>query len=302
MYNKIRITNKNLKNLCAFLCAYVPMWLICTMGQAQHEVSLTGTAGTSTMSMIHNYEINSETGGGISFGAGLEYAYRLSPEFALSTGIETVSFTSVINAEAIDTRSEKLYAFDENTETMFFLSRITNFKESQKVTYLRIPLMARYSMSAMDIHEWYVAAGAKFGFALSGNYKGSADKITTSGYFPLTEQTFQNLPRHGFVTEDYPLWNGKMKPGFNIALSGEIGFRWTISSQWGLYTGAYIDYGLTNVTPKKRTELVEYQNTTIPETFTFNSIISSQKAPADAYVDRINLFSFGLKVKVGIRN
>jgi hypothetical protein len=274
--------------------------LYSVVSAAQHEFSLTGTAGTSTIRMIHNREINSENDG-MTFGAGLEYTYSLSPEFALITGIGTASFSSVIDAEEIDTRSEKLYSFAENTETMFFLSHITGFRESQKITYLRIPLMAQFSMSALNIHEWYIAAGAKFGFALSGNYKASADKITTSGYFPLTEQTFYNLPRHGFVTQDYLLWDGSLKLGFNILMSGEIGFRWTINDQWGLYTGAYIDYGLTDVSPKKNTELVEYQNTTIPETFTFNSIVTSKQEPDNTYVDKINLFSFGLKVKVAMR-
>ncbi len=45
---------------------------------------------------------------------------------------------------------------------------------------------------------------------------------------------------------------GRFKPElFNVAASGELGFRWGLGNGWGLYTGLYLDYGfLSPVNPK----------------------------------------------------
>ena len=56
--------------------------------------------------------------------------------------------------------------------------------------------------------------------------------------------------------------SGKLNPAlFNIAASGELGFRWGLGNGWGLYTGIYVDYGfLSPINPASRQKFIYAKN------------------------------------------
>jgi len=263
---------------------------------AQHEVSVYGTAGASKLNM----NISDGTTGGSSFsgGAGLSYTLSLNPKWGLTTGVELASFSTTIDVENISESSQFNYSYDGRTEAMTFKSELRGYQEAVKATYLQIPLMAQFSLPAMTKHKWYAAAGVKLGFAISGNYETTAKSFVTSGYFPRTEETLTDIPQHGFVNLSNQSWTGDTDFGFNLSLAIETGFRWTLADSWGIYTGVFVDYGLTDVSDGvKNKKIVQYENAKIPETFSYNSIISSTQT-SSVFVDKINLFSVGLKVKI----
>jgi hypothetical protein len=264
---------------------------------AQHEVSVYGKAGVSSMKM----ELNQATSGGSSFsgGAGLSYTLSLNSKWGITTGVESASFSSTVDAGNISKSSQLNYSYDGRTESMVFNSELRGYKETVKATYLQIPLMAQFSLPVMTKHKWYAAAGVKLGFSISGSYETTAQSLVTSGYFPRTEETLTDLPQHGFVNQSNISWDEDTDFGFNPSLSIETGLRWALSDNFGLYTGVYMDYGLIDVSSSsKNKEIVKYENAKVPETLSYNSILSSKPQAGVVFVDKINLFSIGLKVKI----
>lgn len=55
---------------------------------------------------------------------------------------------------------------------------------------------------------------------------------------------------------------GGFKPKlFNLMLSGELGFRWKLSTHMALYTGIYADYGLFSMVPAHTADFINVNNT-----------------------------------------
>jgi hypothetical protein len=279
----------------------------------KHEFSIYGMTGYSSLL----YDLNPEAisandgktysaGNDLTGGIGIGYTYSFSSKVGLATGLEFASFATTTNVENLSGRSQEGYSYGSRREEMFFHSEISRYKETQSTRYLHIPLLVEYRMQDdEEKYRWFMAAGAKFGFSLSGKYKSKADRLTTYGYFPETNQTFRNMPEHGFLTITNPSWDGSQKQGFNVSLSAEAGLRINLTDKWRhwrLYTGIYIDYGLTNVSPPKtNAALVGYNNST-PEIFAYNSIITAKQPSTDLiYVDKINLIAIGVKMKLGFR-
>lgn len=279
----------------------------------RHEFSIYGMTGFSGL----QYDLNPvaipanagrtySAGNDLTGGVGIGYTYSFSPKLGLVTGVELASFATTTNVENLSGRSPEGYSYGGRKEEMFFLSEISRYKETQSSSYIHIPLLLEYRIQGEDEkYRWFFAAGTKLGFPLSGQYKAKADKLTTSGYFPETAQTFHDMPEHGFLSIFNPSWDGTQKQGFNVALSAEAGLRISLSDKWRhwrLYTGVYVDYGLTNVSPPKtNAALVAYQNNT-PEVFAYNSIITAKQPDTGViYVDKINLIAIGVKMKLGFR-
>ncbi|MBO7397151.1 MAG: OmpA family protein [Bacteroidales bacterium] len=170
-------------------------------------------------------------------------------------------------------------------------NRLYNFTETQKLMYLQIPVMLKFMipLGAQKANHLYLAAGAKLGIGLSGKFHQNADHV----YFMY--QDGLNYPTHtansGWVLTDNldhdnvffygedrealrnavmgqnpdaakisPKWDyeGAMKLGINVLASVELGFRWRLSDALGLYTGAFLDYGLLN--PVAASDKAVYQN------------------------------------------
>jgi uncharacterized protein YjdB len=275
--------------------------------QAQHEVSVYGSTGYSQI----NYSLNTVaipasngsaylSGNKLSFAFGLGYTYTLSRDWAIVSGAEltSLSATSGVHVLADDTR--ETYSYEDRTEEMIFRSRATGFAEKQKATYLQIPLMAEYRIPTVDDHRWYVAAGLKLGFVAGSKYEATADNLTTSGYFPEWGSTFYDMPEHGFVNVQNPSWSGKPDYGINVAMSAETGLRWALTDHIGIYTGVYIDYGLTNIAPAKDEMAVINYQPDIPTEFIYNSVVTSkQQSTNSPYMNKMNLISIGVKLRVG---
>jgi hypothetical protein len=277
--------------------------LFCTALQAQHEISVFAKGGPSFLDYKFNKVIAETTDGKISYGLGFGYTYSLTRDsskfirWGISTGAELSSFTTTTRVNHLSGQSLERYSYDGRTEAMYFNSEIGNFKETQRAKYLQIPLMTEMIFRNSSRHRWYLAGGAKFGFAVSGNYETTPYSLYTSGYFPETERTFENMPEYGFVTATDPSWKGDLDFFFNIALALETGVRWAISENLRIYSGIYLDYGLTDVLSTKARNIIAYRPDT-QEKLEYTSIIIAKQSSDAGYVDKINLIAVGLKVKI----
>jgi hypothetical protein len=275
---------------------------------AQYEFSIYGTTGSSYI----NYSLNHAAipsgngtayteGGKLQSGIGLGYTYSLTPQWGLVSGLEIKSFTANVDVTSLDDRSRELYSYDGRTEDMYFNSRLFGFNERQRITRLQIPLLAEFRFPYYgDGFVWFVAAGAKLGFNMSGKYEAKANRLVTTGYFPEWEQTLHNVPEHGFADRNNLSWSDKLNDfGFNLSFTAETGARWSVTRHLGIYAGIYFDYGYASVTTKPETGIVNYQPDN-RNTFAYGSILTSaQQNSGERFIDKINLLSIGVKLKIG---
>ena len=97
-------------------------------------------------------------------------------------------------------------------------------------TYLRIPLWLRFR-TPLRKHWFYAALGGTLDLPLAGRLRTETERRTGSS--PAQTETT----------------TGTLRFGFSAGLLAETGLRWTLGEHWGLYTGIYAGYGLTNVAP-----------------------------------------------------
>ncbi|GHT73872.1 hypothetical protein FACS189456_4780 [Bacteroidia bacterium] len=263
--------------------------------EATHEISVYGNGGLSTLqykSTQGNVQLGMGGGGGVG------YTYFFAPQWGFNTGVEVAVFGASASSVAITGSSKEIYDFNRIEET-YFNSTYTDYAETQRAVYLQVPLMAQFQIG--EDNKFYAAAGVKVGVALAGSYETTAQSLVLSGYFPTTEQTFAGVPEVGYVTQDpFTSQSGKLDFGFNLSLAAEAGIRWwNIGlSNVALYAGVYVDYGLLNVAPKKAAALV-HRPTDDLTAFAYNSLLTATLPAGSSYVDKVNLLSAGVKMRVG---
>jgi hypothetical protein len=274
--------------------------------QAQHEFSIYGTTGFSHI----NYSLStaiSPPGGSIysdnslQSGIGLGYTYSVSSAWGIISGLEMKWYDAVVDVNSFTDRTRMVYFYDDNVEVMYFDSRLSGFNERQTAKMLQIPLLAEYRFTDYS-HTWFVAAGAKFGFNASSKYTTTANRLVTSGYYPESGQTFHDMPEQGLVTRDNVSWSGKLDFGFSLMFTAETGVRIEATPRLGIYTGIYFDYGRVGVPSKSETGVITYDPDK-PGTFIYNSVLrSTQQSSNEQFVNKIDLVSIGVKLKVGLKN
>ncbi len=261
---------------------------------SRHEVVVYGGGGIAN---IQYQQAGATTGGSFGATAGLGYTFFFARQWGISTGAEWQSFGASVKRATITSRSQEQYSFGGATEDMYFDAVYTGYEESQRAAYVQVPLLLQFQTRSDN--RFYIAAGAKAGFAVSGTYKVTATQLATSGYFPEIEQTFTDMPNHGFVTLQNPSVSGNLDFGLHIALAAETGMRWRLGNNMGLYTGLWLDYGLTDISPEKvAAAIVNYQSEN-PSEWSYNSILTAtDKTNNSMFVDKISLLSAGIKVKL----
>jgi hypothetical protein len=261
--------------------------------QAQHEISIYGAGGPSALQYKSN-QGTVETGiGGLG---GLGYSYSFSPKLGVNTGVELALFSASVKANELAGSSQEVYNYGGRTEDLFFNGTYRNYEEKQSAMYLQIPLMLQFRSA--ENNAFYAAAGVKAGIAVSSSFKITAGELTTSAYLPETAQKFVDMPEYGYTTTNSVSSSPKSDLGFNLSLAAEAGYRLKLSDKLSLYGGLYIDYGVLNVLPsQKESDLVYRQNGDLTN-FSYNSLLTATNPDGKSYVDKLNLFAVGVKIKI----
>jgi hypothetical protein len=257
----------------------------------KHELSIYGLLGYSPLSST--LKGNGSTSGSIGGGAGLGYTFNISSSLGITTGVEMSTYGAEISYETV---SGKYEVESKNPE---FTYSLKNYKEVQSVTVFSIPIMAQYSLPlGGGSASFYASGGFKLGFPMSGKTEITPGRATTEAYFAEEDLTYSGIPQHCLYTDE-PLPNetGDFKLGFSTTLSLETGVRFTLTDKIGLYTGLYFDYGLNSIQKESDKHLLEYeyQYDRDNEKLKYHSVLNT------AFVDKINLLSIGLKVRIGFK-
>lgn len=228
-------------------------------------------------------------GNGVS--AGLRYSYYLNEGLSIGIGVEYQTYSS-------DSKFNYIYgqynAVDAENESFQFRYRATNLREEQKLGYINVPIGIQFETPGTS--KLYVAAGAKIGFASSGNYETTIQNLTTSGYFPQYNVELFSPAFAGFASTDN-LKTPKQDLDTKVSYSAtfETGLKQLIGDRNSFYIGVYLDYGLNNIYKENEDKNLVQYNPELPVVLDYNSV-SNSGFPANA-----RLVSYGLKLRFAIR-
>jgi hypothetical protein len=206
-----------------------------------HEVSMYATFGAAALS--GNITAGSLRPAAVAAGVGADYTWFFARHWGLGAGVEAAFPNAHLSSGEIDRSPQGSPANLHKYATRLY------------ATYLRVPLWLRFRAPVWR-HWFHIAAGASLDLALDGRYR--TETTVRTGNSIQTETT-----------------HGMLSFGHGASLIAETGLRWTLDSEWGIYTGVYAAYGMSNIMPAANHDALRN-------------------------VERLNLLQVGVKVKIVI--
>lgn len=219
---------------------------------------------------------------------GVSYTFLLSGRWGILTGIGAGLYRTQATLRdgrfTYDEVDQAGSAFEYNVKT-------TGYKEIQHFFAAGIPLLLQYHTVGAG-PQWYIDGGAKVFLPFGTGAAVSAQQMSLSAYYPDLNLEVSNLPQHGFGSVNN--WKGDagftLKPA--VALSGASGVSFGIAPGRRLYTGVYVDIGLTDIKGKNDSmPLVTYSSTGVGGARA-NGVMNMTNAGA------AKLFAVGLQVRL----
>ena len=295
---------ENMKKLIITIALFAAMSCLYVSAQSEHEFSVYGGGGLSTM----RYQLslgNSSSGLGGDFGVG--YTYFHLRERAVATGkvfrehwgIHTGIGLGLYNAKAklndVKTVTSDLY--DSDGDRFNLHSSLADYGETQTAMFLNIPVMAQF-----QIEQFYVMCGIKTGIPLKGKYKSKDATLKNEAYYPKWDDWAKTQTFAGYGSFKGRNSEGVFDLGVNVMFALEAGINWVLSDNISLYSGAYFDYGLNNVAKDSQLKFINYSDKN-PESFTANSVLSSysDNSKSTTFTDKVNTMALGIKVKLAFK-
>jgi hypothetical protein len=256
---------------------------------ASAQFTIYGLGGLSGL----NYKPEGGTqSSGIGAGAGMDYTFGIGATTSSLWGIKTgLEFATYSNKVTFGTLSEK-YDHGQGVNQFRFSYTLNDYGEQQNVTMLSIPLAIQYQTGGST--RFYLSGGVKFSFPASARATITPGTVTTSGDFSHEQVEYRDLEQYGFVNSlKLPETKSDIDLGVSSALTLETGLSFALGGKAALYAGVFLDYGLNNLQSVKDKHVINYQDST-PSVFEYNSVLNT------ALIDKINLFSAGLKIKIAL--
>jgi hypothetical protein len=255
----------------------------------RHEITIYGAEGVSSL----NYSLDKEGGNSgensiISGMLGVGYTWNINEYIAVVTGLEISKYGALTIYENIS--DERIYGTDRNRFN--FKYSISKYEEKQVLMLLSIPVLAQYYIPLSGSVKFYMTGGFKLGLPVRSRATISPNTFATSGYYYFENQTYTDLPQHGFVSgQQLNSTVTDIDMNISLAASVETGARFFLYSNILLYIGAYFDGGLNNLRTITDQLLINYQ-TLNPSVFRYESILHTN------HVNKVKIFGIGLKMKI----
>ncbi len=220
---------------------------------------------------------------------GLSYSFRLAGHWNLLTGVTGGIFRT--QARLNDGVAFTYGEVDDAGSAFQYNVKPVGYKETQQFIAASIPLLLQYQTAGART-RWYFNAGGQVLFPLNASIQLSAGQLSLSGYYPDYNVELSNVPQHGFGTINN--WaasqTSELRPA--VALSAATGLSFRVSPGTRLYTGLYVDYGLTDLKGSSDSmPLVTYSSSNI-NGVQANSVLKMPIA------GQMTLLSFGLQMRL----
>ena len=259
--------------------------------QKGHYLSIGGGIGTSSL----NYDLNGEGSrkGGLGFSGEIGYSYFFDKNWGIGTGV------GISRYETKATLNTK-YSFERIVDSEGDLYRrdvlLNNWREVQTSMFLEIPLTLDFQakFGKEKRHGIYANAGIKAQLPITKSKNEIDAKYDANkdvhGYYYDWNVLLEDKIHEGFekTAEEF---NNEIELNFGIAATGSVGFLFGMSKRCDLYVGGTFDYGLMDIRPDSKGNLVHRDNGTDE----IRSVLESNT------IDRVNPISFRGEVGVRVR-
>ncbi len=225
-------------------------------------------------------------------GFGIEYGRYLSAQWSLRTGVALQNYSGHAKLDRITGAYDTQDSENENFE---FRYQFTDYRETQKASYIQIPLLLQYESSGTA--RFFASAGVKVGVLVSSEYEAQAAQLSTAGYYEQYDVLLEAPRFAGFGDFGSYSWSDDvLELKTNVMLSLETGLKIPVTGTSPAYISVYLDYGLTNIFDDVTTNrLVDY-NAATEVNFTGNSVLTT----STANLTEVKNLSFGFKLKYGL--
>ena len=298
--------------ICMFTVSFYGQNPEVTKSQPKHEISLWGAYGLSTLN--YNWDLSyGQKKCGLGYLGGIGYNYYFNYHWGFGLGAEY----SVLSAEAKFPKFMDKYVIQIPNDSHLKNLEINamNYKQTYDLVYVNVPITLQYQTDFWKQNKFYVAGGVKVGIPLDGKYSAEGDfSAVAYEQDKYGENTGDPITIDRFGMTDKP-GEGRTRSGaisdaafdlddINVMLTIEPGFKWRLSNKVSLYTGVFLDYGLTEIRKNADSEAktFDYAN----RQYTINNVLESNYARDNvkdervAFADKVSTISAGLKLKLGI--
>jgi hypothetical protein len=224
-----------------------------------------------------------EIGG--AFKAG--YIYSLTDHIGIGSGVEFAQYKQKI---FLNQGSTTLTNFEVDATGSAFSYSVTtgNYKESQTVQAIQIPLFLQYKKNINTGIDFNFRAGIKYFLPVNYKIESSAETAKGIGYYPDVNLYINNLPEYGFGNQINYAASGEYKTKGVLMSTFELGFTFQMSKKNALYAAMFLDSGYGSIIDQKQNEsYISYNPTSVTDRKA-NGVYSTDK---DA---TINPVAFGL--------
>jgi hypothetical protein len=128
----------------------------------------------------------------------MEIGYFFSDFFGLSTGAGYNTYKAHLT---LSDYQSKFTTTDDESETYEMRITGSGITEDQEIIYLGVPLCLNLRIPLGKTIGIFLQAGANVSIPLSQNYK-SSGTFTYKGYYPAYNVVLENLPNHGFPSNE----------------------------------------------------------------------------------------------------
>ncbi|MCL2028261.1 MAG: PorT family protein [Bacteroidales bacterium] len=174
---------------------------------------------------------------------------------------------------------------DANGEYFDLHTNMSDYSEHQRTTFLSIPVMLQFQ-SNLAPHGFYAMGGTKILFRYQTTYESGVATFYNAAYYPAADNWAATQKIAGLGLYDGRITTGSFDLALHVALAFEAGMKWRVGKNAILYTGAYLDYGLTDPVKNQRKSLNDYIAPDLHST------------PLLAFADKINSTTAGVKLRL----
>lgn len=230
---------------------------------------------------------------GMGFDAGIHYARFFNQWAGLGVGLQY----SWANAYATYNWNEVTpgLTHPSNPNTPYTLTTgFSNFVERQNVGILSIPVEALFRKAFNDRVALIGGVGLALDLPVHGAYQAKAGSYSTTGVFPaIGSYVISDMPEHGFstyTTTQNAKFNNRAKVGGSLI--ADLGARFALDDNWGLYVGVSFGYGFTNLLGEAKTDGMIMINAANPSAIDYHGTFDSNETA------KANLLRCGLKIAI----
>ncbi len=260
--------------------------------QAAHDNYVGVNFGGGLNTMLYK-PANGQQKVGMGFDAGIHYARFFNQWAGLGVGLQY----SWANAYATYNWNEVTTGLTHpsNPNTPYTLTTgFSNFVERQNVGVLSIPVEALFRKSFNDRVALIGGVGLSLDMPIHGAYIAKGGSYSTTGVFPaIGSYVISDMPEHGFstyTTTQNAKFNNRAKVGGSLI--ADLGARFALDDNWGLYVGVNFGYGFTNLLGAAKTDEMIMVNTADASKIDYRGTFDSNETA------KVNLLRCGLKIAI----